>query len=265
MTPPLLQTKLYIPQLPSTIVARPRLIELLDQGMRQSHKLVLISAPAGFGKTTLVSEWTQSSDQPIAWLSLDEGDKDPARFWAHLIAALQTIFEDVGEAALAALQSPQLPPIETLIAGLINEIAAIQDPSPKSSVPGFSLVIDDFHVITNQQINDALAFLLDNLPSQMHLVLSGRADPLLPLARLRGRGQLTEIRAADLRFIPDEAVAFLNDVMGLGLSAEDITTLDARTEGWIAGLQVIVHRVCFRGKQERQYRLYFLLFNRFHG
>ncbi|MEE8567788.1 MAG: hypothetical protein V3S81_04195, partial [Anaerolineales bacterium] len=238
MTTTLLQTKLYIPQLPATIVARTRLVELLDEGMHQSHKLTLISAPAGFGKTTLVIEWTQNSDRPIAWLTLDEGDNDPARFWAYFIAALQTIYEGIGDTALAALHSHQPPPIETLLADIINEIAIITDPSPKNSVPGFSIILDDFHVLTNHQINETLTFLLDHLPPQMHLVLSCRADPNLPLARLRSRGQLTEIRAVDLRFTPDEAAAFLNDGMGLGLSTAEITALDKRVEGWIAGLQM---------------------------
>jgi len=238
MTTTLLQTKLYIPQLPATIVARTRLVELLDEGMHQSHKLTLISAPAGFGKTTLVIEWTQNSDRPIAWLTLDEGDNDPTRFWAYFIAALQTIYEGIGDTALAALHSHQPPPIETLLADIINEIAIITDPSPKNSVPGFSIILDDFHVLTNHQINETLTFLLDHLPPQMHLVLSCRADPNLPLARLRSRGQLTEIRAVDLRFTPDEAAAFLNDGMGLGLSTAEITALDKRVEGWIAGLQM---------------------------
>jgi len=238
MTTTLLQTKLYIPQLPATIVARTRLVELLDEGMHESHKLTLISAPAGFGKTTLVIEWTQNSDRPIAWLTLDEGDNDPTRFWAYFIAALQTIYEGIGDTALAALHSHQPPPIETLLADIINEIAIITDPSPKNSVPGFSIILDDFHVLTNHQINETLTFLLDHLPPQMHLVLSCRADPNLPLARLRSRGQLTEIRAVDLRFTPDEAAAFLNDGMGLGLSTAEITALDKRVEGWIAGLQM---------------------------
>ena len=248
MTTTLLQTKLYIPQLPATIVARTRLIELLDEGLHQSHKLALISAPAGFGKTTLVIEWTQKSDRPIAWLTLDEGDNDPARFWAYFIAALQTIYEGIGESALTAFQSHRHPPSETLLADIINEIATIPDPSPKNSVSSFSLVLDDFHMITNLQINETLTFLLDNLPPQMRLVLSCRADPNLPLARLRSRGQLTEIRAVDLRFTPDEAAAFLNDVMGLGLSAEEITALDERVEGWIAGLQMAA--LSMRGRKD---------------
>jgi len=244
MTTALLQTKLYIPQLPTTIVARTRLVELLDEGIHQSHKLALISAPAGFGKTTLVIEWAENSGQPIAWLTLDEGDNDPARFWAYFIAALQTIYEGIGESTLTAFQTHRSTPTETLIADIINEIAAIPDPSPGSSVSGFTLVLDDFHVITNHQIYDVLTFLLNNLPPQMHLVLACRADPNLPLARLRSRGQMTEIRSVDLRFTSDEAAAFLNDSMGLALSATEITALDKRVEGWIAGLQMVgVHQI----------------------
>ncbi|MEA1978147.1 MAG: helix-turn-helix transcriptional regulator, partial [Chloroflexota bacterium] len=248
MTTTLLQTKLYTPQLPATIVARTRLVELLDEGMHQSHKLALISAPAGFGKTTLVIEWTQNSDQPVAWLTLDAGDNDPARFWSYFIAALQTICDGIGDAALTALQSHRPPPIETLVADIINEIALISDPPLKNSVSGFSIVLDDFHVITNHQINETLTYLLDNLPPQMHLVLSCRADPNLPLARLRSRGQLTEIRAVDLRFSPDEAAAFLNDGMGLELSAAEIAALDTRVEGWIAGLQMAA--LSMRGRKD---------------
>ena len=218
---------------------RPRLIEWLNTGLGQSglqkglgfaRKLTLISAPAGFGKTTLLSEWAAGCDRPVAWVSLDKSDNDPTRFWAYFVAATQTVYADAGEAALAALRSPHPSPIEVLLTGLINEITAIPGP--------FVLVLDDYHVIFEQQIHDALTFLLDNLPPQMHLVLSSRANPPWPLARMRVRRQVTELRAGDLRFTPEEAAAFLNGVMGLGLSAEDVAALDARTEGWIAGLQL---------------------------
>lgn len=243
----LLTTKLYIPPVRSELVPRPRLIERLNAGLHR--KLTLISAPAGFGKTTLLSEWIAGCGRPVAWVSLDESDNDPARFLAYFVAALQTLalsadgtsviegiearqetVANIGEAALAMLQSPQPPPIESILTTLINEIAIITNE--------FVLVLDDYHLIDAYPIHDALTFLLGHLPPQMHLSIAGRADPPLPLARLRGRGQLTELRAADLRFTPDEAAAFLNDVMGLGLSTEDIATLDARTEGWIAGLQM---------------------------
>jgi len=229
----LLATKLYIPPVRPELVSRPRLLERLNAGL--NRKLTLISAPAGFGKTTLVSEWAHQvgahRDAPqIAWLSLDEGDNDPARFLAYLIAALRTIEANMAEGVLSALQSPQPPPAEAVLTTLINEITTI----PHRVL----LVLDDYHLINAQPIHDALTFLLEHLPPQMHMVIASREDPHLPLARLRVRRQLTEVRATDLRFSSSEAAEFLNQVMGLGLSAEDITALETRTEGWIAGLQL---------------------------
>jgi len=217
-------------------VPRPRLIERLNAGLHR--KLTLISAPAGFGKTTLLSEWAAGCGRPVAWVSLDKGDNAPTRFWAYFVAALQTVHESVGEAALAALESPRAPPLESVLTTLINEIAAVPDHPSTSSGRSFALVLDDYHLIEAQPVHDALAFLIDHLPPQMHLILCSRADPPLPLSRLRGRDQLGELRTADLRFTPDEAAAFLNQVMGLGLSAEDVAALEARTEGWIVGLQM---------------------------
>ena len=240
MTIPLLRTKFYIPPVRPELVSRPHLVERLNAGPRSGHKLTLISAPAGFGKTTLLSEWVAGCEQPVAWLSLDEGDNDPARFWVYFVAALQTVQAGIGATSLTALQAPQPPPIESALTPLINEIAAIPDP--------FALVLDDYHLITAQAIHDALAFLLDHLPPQMHLIIATRADPPLPIARLRGRGQLTELRQTDLRFTPDEAAAFLNQVMGLGLSAEDVAALEARAEGWIAGLQMAA--VSMQGQED---------------
>jgi LuxR family maltose regulon positive regulatory protein len=239
---PLLRTKLYIPPLRREQVPRPRLIERLDAGLRR--KLTLISAPAGFGKTTLVSEWIQAMGGvappiAIAWLSLDKSDNDPTRFLVYFIAALQTVEANIGKGALSALQSPQPPPTESVLTTLINEIAAIPD--------RIVLVLDDYHLIEARPIHDALTFLLRHLPPHtgpggqcqgMHLVIATREEPHLPLARLRARGQLTELRATDLRFTSSEAAAFLNQVMGLDLSGEDIAALERRTEGWIAGLQL---------------------------
>ena len=226
MSAPLLPTKLYIPPSRPKIVLRPRLIERLNEGMQRT--LTLISASAGFGKTTLVSEWIAGCGRPVAWLSLDEGDND--RFLTYLIAALQTIAPNIGEGVLAVLQSPQPPPTESILTTLLNEITTIPD--------SFILVLDDYHVIDSKPVDQALTFLVEHLPPQMHLVIATREDPPLPLARLRARGQLTELRAADLRFTPAEAAEFLNQVMGLNLSAEDIAALETRTEGWIAGLQL---------------------------
>jgi LuxR family maltose regulon positive regulatory protein len=226
----LLRTKLYIPPLRPNLIARSRLTERLNQGLQLGHKLTLVSAPAGFGKTTLLSEWIAKCERPVAWLSLDEADNDPTRFLAYLIAALQTIAANIGEEVLPVLQSPQLPAIEGILTILLNEITAI---------PGnFVLVFDDYHVIDSKSIDNALTFLLTHLPSQMHLVIATREDPQLPLARLRARSHLTELRVRDLRFTLTEAAAFLNQVMGLNLSGEEIAALEARTEGWVAGLQL---------------------------
>ncbi len=242
----LLATKLYIPPIRPELVSRPRLIERLNAGLPTriglsrtpdpfSRALTLVSAPAGFGKTTLVSEWVQaiSGATPpiaIAWLSLDEGDNDPARFLAYLIAALRTIEPSIEKGVLSALQAPQPPPAEAVLISLINEIAAI----PSNII----LVLDDHHTIESSPVDNALAFLLERLPVNMHLVIATREDPHLPLARLRAGGQLTEVRASDLRFTSSEAAEFLNQAMGLDLSAEDIAALERRTEGWIAGLQL---------------------------
>src|SRR3990172_5704043 len=234
MPTPVLATKLYIPPPRPKVVLRPRLIERLNEGLRQNQgfgrKLTLVSAPAGFGKTTLVSEWITSCERPAAWVSLDEGDNDPTRFLAYLVAALQTIAANIGEGVLRVLQAPQPPPIESILTALLNEITTVPD--------NFVLVLDDYHVIDAKPVDTALTFLLEHLPPQMHLVIATREDPQLPLARYRARGQLTELRAADLRFTPAEAAEFLNQVMGLNLSVEDSAALEARTEGWIAGLQL---------------------------
>jgi LuxR family maltose regulon positive regulatory protein len=241
---PLLTTKLYIPPVRAGLVPRPRLIERLDEGLRSGRRLTLISAPAGFGKTTLVSEWVHgrgcrsevTSPLRVAWLSLDEGDSDLARFLAYFIAALQSTEAGreqagkIGGGALTALQSPQPPPAEAVLTSLINEIAAIPDRR--------LLVLDDYHLIEARPVHEALAFALEHLPPNMHLVIATREDPHLPLARLRTRGQLTELRAADLRFTSSEAAEFLNQAMGLDLSDEDIAALERRTEGWIAGLHL---------------------------
>lgn len=243
MPGPLLVTKLYIPPLRSELVPRPRLVERLNQGLGSgwpaegsfTRKLTLVSAPAGFGKTTLLSEWLNSGREaspPLqaAWLSLDPGDNDPARFLAYIIAALQGLKPGLGEAALSAYRSPQPPPMEAVLAALLNELADLPTPAV--------LILDDYHLIEAQPVHDMLAFLLEHLPPRLHLVIATRADPPLPLARLRARGQLVEVRAAGLRFDPHEAAAFLNQAMGLDLTAKDIAALEARTEGWIAGLQL---------------------------
>src|SRR5688572_20966030 len=249
---PILGTKLYIPPPPLKVVVRPRLIERLNMGLSEGSKLILISAPAGFGKTTLVSEWIASCGQRAAWLSLEENDSEPTRFLIYLISALRTISPHLGTDLLEILQSSQSPPIESILTVLANEITAVpDDPSTRpggQSGQGFILVLDDYHVIESKPIDEALTFLVEHLPPQMHLVITTREDPALPIPRLRARRQLTELRAADLRFTPSEAAEFLNQVMGLYLSAEDLAALEDRTEGWIAGLQLAV--LSMRGYQD---------------
>jgi len=231
MASPLLETKLYIPRLRRGVVARPRLIRRLAGGAES--KLTLISAPAGFGKTTLLAEWLSvdpADGRSVAWLSLDPGDNHATLFWTYLIAALETVAPGIGASALQLLQSPQPPPIEAVLATLLNELGAVRG--------DIVLVLNDYHVVDAHDVQDGMAFLLEHLPPQVHLVITSRADPALPLARLRARGELVEIRAADLRFTPDEAAAYLNDAMGLDLAARDVAALEGRTEGWIAALQL---------------------------
>ncbi|MBT8439569.1 MAG: NACHT domain-containing protein, partial [Gammaproteobacteria bacterium] len=240
MATSILVTKLFIPPTRAELVHRPGLIERLNNGLER--KLTLLSAPAGFGKTTLVSHWVenlrgndQKDGRPIkfAWLSLDQDDNDPVRFLTYFIAALNKIKDieaDLGRGALNMLQSPQPPPTNVVLISLINELATIPDK--------IVFVLDDCHLIEAEPIHQALVFLLDNIPPHLHLVIATRQDPSLSLGRLRARDQVTELRASDLRFSPAEATEFLNQVMGLNLSPADITTLESRTEGWIAGLQL---------------------------
>jgi LuxR family maltose regulon positive regulatory protein len=224
----ILATKLYLPRLRPNAVSRPRLLERLNEGLHR--KLTLIAAPAGFGKTTLVSAWVAGCDRQVAWLSLDAGENDPTLFLTYLVAALQTIAPTIGEGVLGVLQASQPPPTEAILVALLNEITTLPD--------HFVLVLDDYHLIDAKPVDIALTYLVEHLPPQMHLVIATREDPDLPLARLRARGHLTELRATDLRFTASEAAGFLTQVMGLNLSTEDIAALEDRTEGWIAGLQL---------------------------
>lgn len=234
MPAPILATKLSPPPPRPGLVARPRLIARLNAGLAQGGKVSLISAPAGFGKTTLAGEWVANDERPAAWLSLDPGDNDPARFLAYLVTAVHPLTHspgapDTGAGLLEVLQAPQ-PPMELVLTRLLNALADL----PEHCL----LVLDDYHTLDAPAIDQALAFLIDHQPPRLHLVIATREDPSLSLARLRARGQLTELRTADLRFTPAEAAEFLNRVMGLALSPDDITTLETRTEGWIAGLQL---------------------------
>ncbi len=228
MTTPILATKLFVPPLRPKIIPRPRLITQLNNGLHR--RLTLVSAQAGFGKTTIVSQWIHSIDRLIGWFSIDERDSEPQQFLAYLVAALETISAEIAPQTISLLQSQPPPSPEATLTTLLNEVAAFPNP--------FVVVLDDYHRITSSIVDDALAFLIEHLPPQMHLVITTREDPQLPLPRLRVRGQMTELRVVDLRFTADEAAGFLNQGMGLTLSAENVAALEQRTEGWIAGLQL---------------------------
>ncbi len=227
----LLSIKFFLPPLRPMVVHRPWLVARLMEGL--AHPLTLISAPAGFGKTTLVSEWRASEAgrrYPAAWLSLDPDDNDLARFLTYLITALHPFQGSPGENALTLLKSAEPVAYPTILTSMINDLQQLSEES--------ALILDDYHVITSPCIHEALTYLLDHMPLHFHLVILGRADPPLPLSRLRARNQLVEIRAPALRFSMEDAAAFLEDVMGLRLSTDDISILERRTEGWIAGLQL---------------------------
>ena len=254
----LLQTKFFKPTLRPTLITRQQLTTQLNARVGSGTngfavRLTLVSAPAGFGKTTLISAWlaqlpavhAQSSNKQSAWLSLDESDNDPIRFLIYLTAALQTAVPEVGQTAVHLLQSPQPPPLATILTLLINELSQTKTP--------LTLVLDDYHVITAAAIHQALAFLLEHLPPQLHLILMTRSDPPLPLARLRAQGQIVEIRAHDLRFTVSEASQFFHQVMDLPLSDEETQALDERTEGWVAGLQLVA--LSLKGRLDRAARI----------
>ncbi|MFI5260087.1 MAG: LuxR C-terminal-related transcriptional regulator [Candidatus Limnocylindrales bacterium] len=225
---PLLATKLNVPPHRGKIVRRPRLDERLSEGL--ARKLTLVSAPAGFGKTTLIAGWAEGCRLPVAWLSLDEADGDLNRFLTYVIAALRNVVPGAGETVVGLLGSSPTPPSELALTQLLNEMAAV--------ATDFVLVLDDYHLVEAKAVDEAVTFLVEHLPPRMHLVIATREDPALPLARLRASGELTEVRAVDLRFTPAESAAFLNEVMMLRLSAADVDALEASTEGWIAGLQL---------------------------
>jgi LuxR family maltose regulon positive regulatory protein len=228
---PLLATKLAIPPARPALVARPRLIARLVAGLQ--GPLTLLSAPAGSGKTTLLSSWRTTPEGQklsVAWVSLDEGDNDPTRFWRYVLTALDRSVPGAGASALALLRASAEPSMEAVLTSLLNALSALDR--------DIVLILDDYHVIAAEPIHRTLAFLIEHLPPYLHLLLATRADPPLPLARLRGRGDVTELRAADLRFTAEEATAFLQQIMGLSLSADDVEALAVRTEGWIAGLQL---------------------------
>jgi LuxR family maltose regulon positive regulatory protein len=237
---PVLATKLFAPARRAQLVARPRLAERLDATLAAGHRLTLVSAPAGFGKTTLLSDWMTHLGEggtSVAWLSLDDGDNDPVRLLTHLVAALRSVGLEVAPVQAATADA---------LTVLVNDVTSAGDRTPERR---WILVLDDYHVIEATEVHDAVTFLLEHLPDHLRLLIATRSDPPLPLARLRTRGQLTELRAADLRFTPEEAQEFLNRVMGLDLTADDVRALEDRTEGWIAGLQLAA--LSLRGIPER--------------
>ena len=234
MSTPLLSTKLHIPASRAHLVPRPRLVASLNQG--SSSKLTLISAPTGYGKTTILCQWLSNCNLPTAWLTLDRADNDPARFLSYLIAAIQRVEPDLGSDALETLRSSSVvspgtrSPIRLALTLLLNDLAT----APRA----FILVLDDYHLIENTRVHELVTYLLDNQPAQLHLVIATRVDPPLPMARLRAQAQLVEVRAGDLCFTSAEFFAFFNDVMGLAITPEQVAVLERRTEGWIAGLQL---------------------------
>ena len=257
---PLLATKLRAPRPRAGLMQRVRLLELLDRGL--DRPVSLVSAPAGFGKTSLLSAWRSSptgSQCCLAWLTLDDGDNDPVRFWQYAVSALAMVLPGIGEGVLTLLRSIAQAPggdrgvgwPEAIATGLINDLDAIAEGGAQPCRP-LIFVLDDYHTIRNQAIHDSVAFFIEHLPPQAHLILLTRADPPLPLARLRVRDQLVEIRAADLRFHADEVEAFLNQIAALNLPTDAVISLAARTEGWAAGLHLAALSLQGRDMQFRE-------------
>ncbi|MBE9511812.1 MAG: helix-turn-helix transcriptional regulator, partial [Bacteroidetes bacterium] len=224
----MLVTKLHIPSAGVNLVHRPGLFEKLDEGLKR--KLTLISAPAGFGKTTVLSDWINQNKIPAAWYSIDIRDNDPVEFLSYIIAGIQTIEKDFGQSSLKLLKAPHRPNIESIVGLLINDILNIKKE--------FVLVLDDFHLINSKEIFDIVTFLLKHVSKQIHIVIAARSDPPLPIARLRSQNQLVELRSSDLCFSANDISIFFNKKFKLGLSIEDILLLETKTEGWIAGLQL---------------------------
>jgi LuxR family transcriptional regulator, maltose regulon positive regulatory protein len=224
----LLTTKLAIPPVRLDLVPRPHLFQKLEACLE--HSLTLLAAPAGFGKTVLLSAWARQGQRSVAWVSLESSDNDSAQFWTYVLSALDALHPGIGKTPLSLLQSNQPASIETILAALINALGTLTEHNV--------LILDDYHIIEERSIQRAMTFLFDHIPPQLHVVIASRIDPPLPLSRLRARHQLVELRADDLRFSYDEAAAFLNAIMGFRLSEQDIAALETRTEGWIAGLQL---------------------------
>lgn len=226
MVTPILATKLYIPPTRPGLIARSRLINKLFEGLH--HKLTLISAPAGFGKTTLLASYLSELGMPAAWLSIDKNDNQEGLFLRYLVSALQVVDQAIGSDAVQLIEAPQPPHFESVLSSLINDV--------NSTNTDLTMVLDDYQNINSQSVHDEVSFLLEHIPNNLHLVIATRSDPPLPLARLRAQNQMVEIRAADLRFTRSEAAQFLNTVMDLRLDKDSVAKLEKRTEGWIAGL-----------------------------
>jgi LuxR family maltose regulon positive regulatory protein len=224
----LLSTKLFAPTQGSAHLARSRLIARLDEGARQP--LTLVTAPTGFGKTTLLAAWLSLREGPAGWVSLDRADNDPTIFWAYFITALRDLGPNVGDRPLSMLFSPEPPPLQTTLTALINQLATLGD--------DIVILLDDYHVVEDRRIHDGVEFFVNNIPPHVHLVIASRSQPPFPLARLRGQGRVVEVTPSDLRVNVGEATAFLNDLMGLDVPADAVGALERRTEGWIAGLQL---------------------------
>src|SRR5258708_1000278 len=228
----LLATKFFVPVASGTLISRPRLSTLLDESLK--HPLTLVSAPAGFGKTTLLATWKQSlpvGHSKLAWISLDEDDNDPRLFWTYVLTALNMQQPEHFTPLLMQLQSPQAPPLKYQLTALINLLA--------ESTEHFVLILDDYHLITEQQIHTTLCYLMERLPAQLRIILSTRTDPPLPLSQLRARHQLLEVRADQLRCTAEETRALFKEVMGIQLPHETSEEVTARTEGWLVGLQLL--------------------------
>ena len=230
MSGTLLATKFYIPRKHEINVTRPHLVEKIIAGVSHPGSIVLVSGPAGFGKTTLIGEFVTQYAGAVAWLSLDEEENDPIRFWTYLIKALQTVKEDLGASALSLFDMPQLPPAESIASILINDLVRLDI--------DLILVLDDLHLVQNEEIHRTISYLIDHIPEKFHLLVSTRIDPPWPLPRLRARSQLVEIRASHLRFSYEEAAIFLRQLLGFELSDKDVEALEVRTEGWVAALQL---------------------------
>src|SRR5262245_30855289 len=225
----LLATKIGIPTIRPDLLPRSQLIGRLEEAA--SRDVVLVSTPAGFGKTTLLASWAKRTQRPLTWLSLDPDDNDPGRFWRYIVAAVDRVHKGSGVQALSLLNASAQPTLKAIVTALLNELAAHPDE--------LVLVLDDYHLIVSHALHDSLAFLLEHLSPNLHVVISSRSDPPLPLARFRARGQLAELRTADLRFTFEEAAALLRRVWGLDLPEQSIAALEARTEGWVTGLQLV--------------------------